>query len=136
MVDRYLRNSLEENAGKSNEGVRLALYFERKAPDIKNIYGILADKALYRVVETALSLPASLPAVGIEKQAAFIASKLELADLSDPSKLSKFLERFANMWDLQSAPPVADISLQLFASPAGISADTLASIQSLQVKRR
>ncbi len=30
-VDKYVRQTLEENAGKSNEGVRLALYFERKA---------------------------------------------------------------------------------------------------------
>ena len=33
-VDRYVRQTLEENAGRQNEGVRLALYFERKAPEI------------------------------------------------------------------------------------------------------
>ena len=32
-VDKYMRQTLEENAGKDNEGVRLALYFERKAPE-------------------------------------------------------------------------------------------------------
>ena len=32
-IDKYLRQTLEENAGKQNEGVRLALYFERKAAD-------------------------------------------------------------------------------------------------------
>lgn len=136
MVDRYLRTSLEENAGRSNEGVRLALYFQRKAPDIKNMYAILADKALYKVVETALSLPPSLPAIGIEKQAAFIASKLNLEDLKDGAKVTKFLERFANMWDLQSATPASNPALQLLSSPAGISIDTLTSIQSLQTKRR
>lgn len=137
-VDRYLRTTLEENAGQSNEGVRLALYFERKAPDIRNIFDILADKALYKVVETALSLPTSLPTVGIEKQAAFIVSKLEIADLKDPEKLTKFLERFANLWDLGTTNVNSNPSLQLFqaSSPTGISVETLTSIQNLQARRR
>lgn len=138
IVDRYLRTTLEENAGQTNEGVRLALYFERKAPSIKSIFEILADKALYKVVETALALPPSLPAIGIEKQAAIIASKLEISDLKDPAKLSKFMERFANMWDLGTVGANSDPSLQLFqsASPTGISIDTLTSIQNLQIRRR
>ena len=137
-LDRYLRTTLEENAGQTNEGVRFALYFERKAPNIKSIFEILGDKALYKVVETALSLPTSLPAVGIEKQAAFIASKLDIADLKDPEKLTKFLERFANMWDLSTVNVNSNPSLQLFQtnSPTGISVDTLTSIQNLQVRRR
>ncbi len=137
-VDRYMRTTLEENAGQSNEGVRLALYFERKAPDIKSIFQILGDKALYKVIETALSLPASLPAIGIEKQAALIASKLDVADLKDPAKLTKFLERFANLWDLSTSTVSQDPSLQLFQpnTLAGISIDTLTSIQNLQNKRR
>jgi hypothetical protein len=76
--------------------------------------------------------------VGIEKQAAFIASKLDIADLNDPEKLTKFLERFANMWDLSTTNVNSDPSLQLFQinSPTGISVDTLTSIQNLQVRRR
>ena len=35
-VDKYLRQTLEENEGAKNEGVRLALYFERKAPRYRN----------------------------------------------------------------------------------------------------
>jgi len=34
-VDAYVRQTLEEDAGARNEGVRLALYFNRKAGDIK-----------------------------------------------------------------------------------------------------
>src|SRR5690606_30175537 len=55
-VDAYLRQTLEENAGEQNEGVRLALYFERKAPDIDSFYDVLADRALAQVVRTALGL--------------------------------------------------------------------------------
>lgn len=138
IVDRYMRATLEENAGQDNEGVRLALYFQRKAPAITSIYQILGDKALYKVVETALSLPASLPAIGVEKQAAFIATKLDLDSLKDSASIEKFLERFANLWDLAGSPAASSPELQLFqiSGATGIAADTLASIQSLQTKRR
>ncbi len=47
---------MEESAGEQNEGVELALYFARKAPSITSAYGILADKNLLKVVQTALGL--------------------------------------------------------------------------------
>ena len=52
IVDKYMRQTLEENAGKDNEGVRLALYFERKAPTHHLFYEVLADPALAKVVRT------------------------------------------------------------------------------------
>ena len=42
-VDRYVRQTLEEDAGGKDEGVRLALYFERKAADLTSPFSILAD---------------------------------------------------------------------------------------------
>ena len=138
VVERYMQSTLEETAGRSNEGVRLALYFQRKAPSITSIYQILGDKALYRVAEVALSLPPSLPAIGVEKQAAYIANRLDVGDLKDGGKLDKFLSRFANMWDLAQSNANASPAVQLMqsASGVGISTDTLASIQSLQINRR
>src|SRR5690606_8284941 len=55
----YMRQTLEENAGQQNEGVRLALYFQRKAATITTPFQILSDKALGNVVRTALGLPDS-----------------------------------------------------------------------------
>lgn len=139
-VDRFMRQALETNAGRSNEGVRLALYFERKAPTINSIYSLLADRAIYKVVETALDLPASLPSAGIEKQAALISQRLDLADLTDPKKLAKFLSRFATLWDIangsggSSASGIVGIQ-PLTTGGIGISSDTLASIQSLRLNR-
>ena len=56
-VDKYMRQTLEEDAGNTNQGVRLALYFDRKAPTITSWYDVLADTALASVVRTALGLP-------------------------------------------------------------------------------
>ena len=70
VVDRYVRQSLETDAGEENEGVRLALYFERAAPDVKSAYGLLADPALWQVVKTVFGFPDEMANADIDKQAA------------------------------------------------------------------
>jgi hypothetical protein len=134
-VDKYMRQTLEEDAGKQNEGVRLALYFERKAEGLDNFYQILADPALSKVLRTALSLPDSFATADIDKQVAFFESKLDIEDLKDPKKLSKFLERFTSLWEISNPTQSPQTSLTvLFSQPAefGISTDMLFSIQKLR----
>ena len=48
------------------KGVRLALYFQRKASGITSAYSILADPALLKVAQVALGLPAATSAASIE----------------------------------------------------------------------
>lgn len=57
----YLQQSLEQQQGDTNPGVRLALYFQRKAGEITSAYDILADKALSEVFRTTFDLPDSMP---------------------------------------------------------------------------
>ncbi len=97
-VDRYLRIQLETDAGQSDEGLKLALYFQRKAPDVTSIYGLMGDPALYKVLQTALGLPAAYSNTDVETQAAFIGSKINVADFTDPVKLDNFLTRFTARW--------------------------------------
>ena len=61
-VDRYVRQVMEEDAGSQNEGVRLALYFQRKAPTLTSAYGILADAALLRSRRRRLACRRPCPA--------------------------------------------------------------------------
>ena len=77
-VDRYLRIQLEADAGKSDEGLRMALYFQRKAPDVSSVFGLMGDPALYKVIQTALGLPAAYSNTDIDIQAAFIRSRIWL----------------------------------------------------------
>lgn len=97
-VDRYLRIQLEADAGKSDEGLRLALYFRRKAPDVNGVFGLMGDPALYQVVRTALGLPQSYSNTDVDTQAGFIRSKINIDDLKDPAKLDAFVTRFAARW--------------------------------------
>jgi hypothetical protein len=134
-IDKFLRQTLEENAGKENEGVRLALYFERKAEGLTNFYEVLADPALAKVVRTALSLPESFASADIDRQVKFFEEKLNIEDFADPEKLGKFLTRFTSMWEINNptSTPQTQISV-LFSQPVefGVSTDILFAIQSMK----
>ncbi len=120
-VDRYVRIQLETEAGQTDEGLRLALYFERKAPDITSIFGLMGDQALYKVLRTALGLPSAYSNTDIDKQAAFIGSRIDINDLKDPEKLKKFIVRFAANWQATNGTP------QQQAAQVGLSRSLLTS---------
>lgn len=135
-VDRYLRQTLEEDAGAQNEGVRLALYFERKASEIEDFYSVLADTALAKVVRTVLGLPDSIATADIDKQVAMMEDRIDLEELKDPEGLQKFLSRFTSMWEISNstaASSAASVSV-LFSQPSelGISTDVLMTLQLLK----
>ena len=135
-VDKYLRQTLEENAGKQNEGVRLALYFERKAPTLTSFYQVLADPALAQVVRTVLGLPDSFASADVDKQVALFESKIDIADFKDPEKLSKFMQRFTSLWEISNPTSSAaePRSSVLFGQPAefGISTDLMMAMQKMK----
>jgi len=131
-VDRYVRQTLEVQAGQDNDGVRLALYFQRKADSATTPYSLLADKALLKVTQVMLGIPEGSGTLAIEKQADLISKKLNIDDLKDPEKVEKLLTRFSVLWDLDNAPP--DPILNLFNAPSsgGIATDLLSQVQKLK----
>jgi hypothetical protein len=133
-VDQYNRQIVEEQAGATDEGVRLALYFERKAPTVNSVLGLLADKALLKVTQVAFGFSEATGALDIDKQVAMISKKLNIDDLKDPEKLKKLLTRFTSLWDAENQTVPTDNSAVLFAGASfGISGDLLASIQNLRL---
>ncbi|UOM34332.1 DUF1217 domain-containing protein [Acuticoccus sp. I52.16.1] len=137
VVDKFVRQQLEETAGVlDGEGVRLALYFERMAGDINSAYDILADKAMSKVVRTALGLPAAFSGADIDKQAAVIKERLDGIDFTDPQALQQFLTRFTALWDA-TENVASDPILTLFAgggsSMPTISLDLAMSLSSLRL---
>ena len=137
--DLFLHQTLEDQQGDSNPGVRLALYFQRKAPDINSIYDIMGDAALYEVVTTTFNLPSSISNMDVDTQAKVLGNFINVSDLHDPDKLNRLLQRFSAMYDLQnnttsSTSPA--LSILTSSSPGvGISADTLLSIAQLSSSR-
>ena len=136
VVDKYLQVQLEEQAGSSNEGVRLALYFRRKAPDITTAYSILGDSALYKVAQVALGLTPSSNANNLDMQAEIIKNKIDLENLDDPAVLNKFLTRFTTLWEVKNGTAAATApALTIIQGVQSItSMETLTKIQSLRFK--
>jgi len=137
-VDRYLRQTLEEDAGQQNEGVRLALYFERKAANIGGALDVLADRALLTVVRTALGLPVTISLMDLDRQAQVIASRVNFEDFKEPHKLRAFLNRFTSLWELENPTRPSASPMVLIGQPieAGIAPALLASLQNLKLGGR
>jgi hypothetical protein len=134
----YVEQSLEQQQGDTNPGVRLALYFQRKAGEITSAYDILADKALSEVFRTTFDLPDSMAAMPIDQQAKYVDRFMKIKDLSDPAKVAKLLNRFSAMYDIrnsQSTDQAQSPLLNLFqGSSSGISDSTYLAIAKLRTR--
>lgn len=133
----YYRQTVEEDAGSQNEGVRLALYFERKASSITSAFSILGDKALLQVAQSALGLPATMSLLDIDRQAKMINDRIDIEDFKDPAKVQSFLTRFSATWDVNNAGAATSTSpaALLITQPteALVSVNLLTSLQNLKL---
>jgi hypothetical protein len=84
VVTKYTEQALENNQGAQDPGVQLALYFQRNAPQLTSTLGILADKNLLTVVQTALGLSPLMSAQSIDTQVKLLSKVLNVADFQNP----------------------------------------------------
>lgn len=131
VVDKYIRQTLETQEGADNEGVRLALYFQRTAPTVKTAYGLLGDAALWKVVKTVFGFPDEMANADIDKQAAAVTARLNVADLKDPAKLDKLITRFTAIYDATETS-VQDPRLALFSTDSPQASVDLSLIMTLK----
>jgi hypothetical protein len=134
-VNAYVEQTLEDNAGTQNQGVRLALYFQRQAPNIKSALDILADPALLAVVQTTLGIPAASSSQDIDLQAQTISNAMNISDLQDPTKLQNFIQRFTALYDVNNPQTTTAPANALLVGQgmAGISTSLLDSLQGLKL---
>jgi hypothetical protein len=134
VVGRYVRQALETSAGLENEGVRLALYFLREAPKATSAYDLLADPALWQVVKTVFGFPDEMATAAIDKQAAAVLQRLDLADLKDPEKLDRLITKFTAVYDVTEVT-AQDPVLSLFdlsAPSASVGLDLILKLNNLR----
>jgi hypothetical protein len=112
----FLNQTLEEEKGEDNAGVRLALYFRRMASGVSNAYDLLADNALLQVIQTAFNIPKEMSSADVDLQSDYINRVLEIEDLHDPEKLEKLLVRFAAFYDAENNIDVSGAELILSGS--------------------
>ena len=124
VTSRFVEQALQAEQGRRNPGVELALYFRNRAPEVTSVYGLLADRRLLTVVQTALDISPNTSAQPIDAQARLLKNKLNVNDFKDPKKLVAFIGRFAAMYDTQnqrtvSADMVSSNALLFSASRIG-----------------
>ena len=122
---------------RSNPGVKLALYFQQNAPNIKSAYDILADKNLLTVVQTALGISDYTSYEDIDTQAKLITNSMNIADLQDPKKLQAFIQKFSVLYDANNptAATSQDVPNALMTNAStstNFSVDLLASMQAIK----
>lgn len=130
----YARQTLEEQQGDSNAGVRLALYFERKAPEITSAYGILSDDAIFEFFKTAYSLPDTIANMDVTKQAEMVTKFMDLSKFQDQDYLDELIKRFTALYDTKNSNSSSPALTILSGSSTSISADTLLAVAQLSSK--
>jgi hypothetical protein len=134
-VNNYIQQTLEEQQGDTNPGVRLALYFERNAPDVSSAYGILADTALFEFVKTTFSLSDYVSNMDTDQQAEMIENYVDLDQLQDSDYVTKLIKQFTALYDSENNSSTSPaLSILSGSSSAGISADTLLAVAQLSAQ--
>ncbi|TDT99581.1 MULTISPECIES: DUF1217 domain-containing protein [Azorhizobium] len=128
---KYAQQTMEDNAGASDTGVQLALYFKRNASTVTSAYSILADEALYKVVKATYNIPDEMSNAGIEAQAALISKHIDIEELQDPDYVDKLLKQFSIKYDIENNS-ASDPVLQLFNDTSSVSSDTAGAILNLK----
>ena len=133
-VDRYIRQTLELDAGQSNEGIRLALYFQRKAETVETPLHLLADRALLKVTQVALGIPEATSTMDIDRQVEMISKRFNVEDLKEPAKLNKFIERFTALWEIDNptTPTMSGVTQLFNGYDTGIGYDLLTQMQNIR----
>jgi hypothetical protein len=134
VAEAYKRQVLEDRAGEANPAAKLALYFQRKAPELQSGVDFLADKALTQFVQTALNLPSARISSDEALQAAVnrIEEKVDFADLKTPAGIEKMISRFAAMWELKNpSETTTQTPLSITGSSSGFSYATIMNLQKL-----
>jgi hypothetical protein len=94
VVAKLTQARFEEAIGNNSETLRKAVYTKRNLPNITNWYSVIADRPLAEVIQKALGLPDSFGQVDVDKQVGILEKRFPIADLKDPAKLGKLLDRF------------------------------------------
>ncbi|MDB5318046.1 MAG: hypothetical protein JWO24_3890 [Rhodospirillales bacterium] len=105
------RQSLDE----TTTGLSDALYFKQVAASVTSTYGLLGNAVLRRVVTRALGLPDELALQSVEAQSRAVAKRLPLADLRDPKKVERLIERYLTHANMDDAGQGSGYPLSLFA---------------------
>ena len=136
-MNKFIEQTLEDQQGNQNTGVKLALYFQRNAASVTSTYGLLADSAMLKVVQTTFGLSPNSAQADVDVQAAYLNKIMNIKDLQDPTKVNALVKRFTAMWDASGNNPQATASSSVLlagsSTGSGLSSDLLMTIAGLKL---
>lgn len=94
IVSGAMTNRFEKAAGNGNEGLREALYFQRKATTVTNVNELMSDRALAAVVRGALGLPERFGLLAFEQQRRILDDRVDFAQMQDPAAVNRLVQRY------------------------------------------
>lgn len=103
MVDRYLEQTFINRQSDQNLPVGTVLEFRQKAGQITTWFSVLKDPELTEFMRTALGLPDNLSGLDVDKQAALLQKRFDIARLQDPAEQDKLVRRYLALSDARTA---------------------------------
>lgn len=81
IIGRYVVNEFEKSFENQAPAVRDALYFTRNVGNVKNVFELLGDPVLRKVVIDTLNLPPQIALQSVERQAQLIERRIDVKQL-------------------------------------------------------
>lgn len=94
LSDAYLKYQYRTGLDDQQAGLSDALYFLESARNADDVYDVLGDPVLRRVVTGALGLPDQLAVQSVEAQGRAVSSRLKVESLQDDRAVRKLAERY------------------------------------------
>jgi hypothetical protein len=94
LTEGYLAYQYRIGLDAQGSGVSDALYFQDKAKTVKDVYTLLGDPVLRRVVTGALGLPQVIAVQSVETQGRAVTARLKLESLQKPAEVQKLISRY------------------------------------------
>lgn len=110
IMNKFVENAMEAEIGETSPTLRLAMYFQRKAPSIKSHYELIGDRALYEVARKIAGLPESIVQADVDKQVQLFREKIKLGDLLKPDTMKRMLQTYMVRADSENPATVAATS--------------------------
>jgi hypothetical protein len=121
LSDAFLKYQYRTGLDERQAGLSDALYFLDSARAAEDVFDVLGDPVLRRVVTTALGLPREIAVQSVETQGRALAARLRVEDLRDDRAVRKLAERYL-------------IAAAATANTAAAQADPLTTLTTLSVR--
>jgi hypothetical protein len=121
MSDAFLKYQYRTGLDEQQAGLSDALYFLESARNAEDVFDVLGDPVLRRVVTGALGLPDQIAVQSVEAQGRAVTARLKVDSLQDARTVQKLAERYL-------------ITAANNASASAAATDPLAALTALSVR--